>query len=244
MLSLLAWGGISLRRVLLFIAVTALFLSREPMARLLRGTRHGLRPELKEKWGRWLAVTLGAGITASLILILAFRLTGLLWLGIGAFALLGIHTILTLRRQERSIWGELLGVLALTTTGLAAHYVDAGVFGASGWRIWVLSLLYFSSAVFFVKMQIAYFMKPATLAGSRLLNLAYHSFLIGCLIGLWLGSWIPAALAVAYLPILIRATVGSFRFPAKLDIKRLGYLEVCYTVFFVVVAGLALRLAA
>ena len=92
--------------------------------------------------------------TSALFLVLEARWL-LLSLGGGALLFMALHTFLALKRTERSIHGELLGIAGLTMTAPAAYYVAAGELNVAAFTLWLLSFLYFGRSVFYVKMKVA-----------------------------------------------------------------------------------------
>jgi hypothetical protein len=223
---------------LLVVGATGLFLAREPIARLVRSLRHGVRPEVRRLWILWAAGWAGLGLICVLGVVFGYERPGLLWLGFAVVPLLTVHLWLTERREDRSIPAELLGIAALTLTAPAAWYTATGQWVPDGWQLWLLCLLYFSSAVFFVKMQVSRFLRPQRFPQARRLHVAYHLAAILIVTSAIRGWELNAWIAAAYLPILGRSILGTFRGPARLKLKRLGYLEVAYTCWFVFTLGL------
>jgi hypothetical protein len=129
----------------------------------------------------------------------------------------------------------------LTLGAPAAWYTATGKLAADGWWLWFLSVLYFSSAVFFVKMQISRFLKVERFAGLRRRHVAYHAVLVIVLAAVTQAGPISPWVVVGFVPIIVRSVVGALWGPKKLNLKRLGYLEVAYTCWFVLWLGLAWR---
>ena len=144
------------------------------------------------------------------------------------------------RRADRSEWGEVIGVAGLVLTGPAGCVVARGSMDERAWMLWIACTLYYSSAIFFVKMLLAAVRgKQEMTRASRLRvgrpNLVYHlglgvavsaaAFLIGGRSG--------ALVAAGYIPILLRGIRGTFQLshhPPKL--KRVGIAESIYAAWF------------
>ncbi len=235
---LLAARGLGGAGLLLMVAATALFLAREPVARLVRGSRHGVRPDLRRLWIRWAAGWAALGLACVVILVTVFERGRLLLLGTGALPLLGVHLWLTERREDRSTPAELLGIVALTLTAPAAWYTVTGRITPDGWWLWFLCVLYFSSAVFFVKMQVSRFLKTERFVSLRRRHVAYHAVMVVCVAAATAAGPVSPWIASGYVPILVRSAAGALWGPKKLNLKRLGFLEVAYTCWFVLWLGL------
>jgi hypothetical protein len=142
---------------------------------------------------------------------------------------------LATRRQERQILGELLGICGLTATALATHYTIEGRLEAVAGHLWILSAFYFCSGVFYVRMRVGRFLKKQEFPKRRFQCVLYHVLLPPTLILTWATEWMPWVSLWAYLPILVRAFWNVFFPDTELNIKRIGYTEVGYTFFFVIV---------
>jgi hypothetical protein len=240
--AVVAAGRFGIPETILLLTVTAVFLAREPTAKLARASRHGVPGGLRRVASRWIAVCLATAAAGTAALVLPYDRPHLLTLGAAVLPVFAFHLYLTANRRDRGLGAEVLGVLALTATGPAAWYTATGRLGWEALLLWLLNVLYFLSAVFHVRMAISRFKQPREFAPNRLRSLAYHLFLAAALIWFVRAGWIPSLAAVAYLPVVGRTLLGMVHSPVRLDIKRVGYLEVAFTVFFVIVGSLALRL--
>lgn len=220
--------------LLLTSAVTGAFLTREAASLLLR--RRG-----KTGTGFWLGVYLTFSLGGGLPLLFYYRVASLLLFGALAVLLFGIHSLLLLReRLDRSQWGEVLGVGALTLAAPAACTLAMGRLNSEAWLLWVACLLYFSSGVFTVKMYLNAARAKREWNETRRREigrdtLQYHLLLAGALIfaalriGVGQSGWIIAA----YLPALIRALRGWARLtPVLPPLKRVGLQEALLAVWF------------
>ena len=131
------------------LAVTGAFLAREAAGLLLRKRGKG-------GTAFWLAVYSALFLAGALPLVLFFRVYSLLPIGIAALLLFGVHSWCLVRgRLDRSQWGEILGVGALTLTAPAAVAVTSGRLTTVAWLLWAACLLYYSSSIFSVKMVLS-----------------------------------------------------------------------------------------
>jgi len=223
----------------LFVAVTGVFLSRNVAGLLLRK-----RADVGDR--RWLAIYVVATVAAAVPLALSPMRQELVIVGLFAAVLFGVHSLLltipSRKRLDRSQWGEVLAVGALTLTAPAAYAVAGGGLGPVAWCLWTSSLLYFSSSVFFVKMLLsavkygkagAFGWRERWAVGRD--NVVYHAILtvIVGFVALHLGGRPGLLSIVSFAPVIVRAFVGWCRLSPKLPaLKRVGILETTYAVWF------------
>ncbi len=224
--------------LLLLLAVTGLFLSREAAGLLLR--RRG-----KGGTAFWLAVYLALALMGALPLLLIYQRMALLRVGALVLALFALHSLLLLwparRRLDRSQWGEILATGALALTAPAAYSVATGRLDGFAWCLWAACTLYFSSSIFFVKMLLAagkvrgaFGRRERWQAGRD--NLNYHVLLVLIVVAVTALRGGPGAFLAlaAYLPALFRALRGWATLSNKLPpLKRVGMGETLYALWFI-----------
>lgn len=227
--------------LLLTLTITGAFLAREAASLLLR--KRG-KPGVRG----WLAVYLLAMACGGLSLLVLTRSIALPGIGLLTGALFGLHSCLMLRqRQDRSQWGEILGVAALTLTAPAAFAATQRALDTTAWLLWIGCVGYFSSGIFYVKMWLAAAKAKAIWNDSvrRQIgrdNLLYHLLLTLAVVAcsLFLPWRAGLALVVAYFPVLYRGLTGwAALSPSLPPLKRLGMLETLralwFALFFVLV---------
>jgi len=234
--------------VCLFVAVTGVFLSRNVVGLIFRK-----RSTIADR--RWLAIYLIATTLTSIPLLTSNRLSALVTVVVIAAGLFGIHSLLLTiparKRLDRSQWGEVLAVGALTLTAPATCIVAGYSFDPVAVCLWTACALYFSSSIFFVKMLLAAVKVRDNFDLSRRLaigrdNLIYHIglTLIVVFIAVHLGGRLGLLSAIAYLPVILRAFVGWVRLSPKLPpLKRVGVMETIYAVWFTVFTIVSIRIA-
>lgn len=237
----LAGGGLDHRAPLLLLSFTGIFLAHEPLVKLIRTWRRSAEESKRRQWSRWLLVYLLTGLLPAIFLLAAHRLWFLLPFGAAAGMLFGLHLTLSLRRRDRTLAGELLGAVALTLTSPAALYAFTESLDSRILQIWIVNLLYFSSGIFFVRMKVSEFIKTESRRRRLIQCIVYHLFLVAALALLFVREALPLVAVLAFAPILFRGFWGAAFRESKLNLKRLGYTEVVYTIFYVLVAGLGLR---
>ena len=240
-----AEGFAWLPSLLLVVAVTGAFLAREPADLLIRGRG-------KQGSAFWLGAYATVTLAAALPLVLVYDRLALVVVGGIAGGLFGIHAVMLAwparRRLDRSESGEVLAVTGLTLTAPAAYAVSTGRFDGVALCLWAVSILYFASSIFFVKMLLggARFKGEVTPRARLRIgrwNIAYHVALVAVLA--WLapragvfGGWL---VALAYAPVVLRALWWNARVSRRPpNLKHIGFMEMGYAAWFLgfIIAGL------
>ncbi|MBI3961518.1 MAG: YwiC-like family protein [Deinococcus sp.] len=222
--------------LLLTLLVTGAFLGQNAARLLIRRRR-------KEGAAFWLGIYLALLAAGAIPLLFRYRLSTLLPVGGLATGLFGLHTLLSFspagKRQDRSLWGEILAVGALTLTGPAAYIVSRQALDSLAWYIWAGSVAYFSSGIFYVHMLLSAARVKGSfgsrdrwrLGGAALL---YH-LLLAILVAVVAitGGQGGRLTAIAYTPAMVRAFWGWATLSNTLPpLKQVGLREACYTLWF------------
>jgi hypothetical protein len=143
-----------------------------------------------------------------------------------------VAAVLALRKIEQTLAQQVLGVVGLTLTAPAAWYAATGKLE---YRLWLFNVLYFAGCVVYVRMHLDAAVKRT---GNRwrlgALTLVYHAALAGVAVWTW-----PVGLALV--PGVVRAGVGVARLTPQLRIKRLAWMEVTYSLVFLVLLVVVAR---
>jgi hypothetical protein len=233
--------------LLLIAAVSALGL-QHVAGRILR------RKRVAES-ATWCGIYLMLLLAGLLPLILVYHFSDLLLLTPLGAVLFAVNVTGMLRqgrtRFDRSLPGEIVGVLALTLTGPAAYVVAYGALDGLAWRLWAACALYFISGVFLVNMLLAA-SRAKEIQQPRLRwrigrgYLLYHAALAACLAVSCarVGGRPALLLALAFAPVIVRAlTTWVALGTAAPTLKQVGRREACYTVWFAGCLAALLRLA-
>jgi hypothetical protein len=178
---------------------------------------------LKQQW-KWAVVLLATSAAAGAPLLFVWHRWWLLAFG-------AVAAPLAFRKTDRNPVIQLLSMTGLTLTAPAAWYVATGNLDAMAWRLWVLNSVYFAGGFFFVKMHLAAAVQKTT-DGVRTAAIVYHAALAVALATLVVIGQISWAVALAFVPAVARAAVGAWRLTSKLQIKRLAWGEVTYSILF------------
>jgi hypothetical protein len=139
----------------------------------------------------------------------------------------------------------LLAICGLTLTAPASYYAARGVWDRTAIWLWLLSVLYFASSVFYIKLRI-YHLNPRKRQEHRRVWRScafYHSFLLLALLALFVSGSLPLFALVAFAPVLARTFLSLFKPAPQVNLKRAGMLEIVYSVVFLVFIALGFRSA-
>lgn len=237
---LLVAGRFPLRVVLLLLSATFLFIGRESLSAWWRAFR---RRRSAGDAKRLTLVYISLAVLFAAPLVLFYRLYLLIPFGLLTAALLGTNAEQSALRKDRSTVGEIMAIIGLAGSAAASHYVALGDFRITALWLWLLSALYFASSVFFVKMLVksAHSREEQDRKRAWWQCALYHSFLIAILAGLSLGAAVGPLILVAFLPVLVRAVWYLTRPVRELNLKRVGVLEILYSLVFMAFAALTFR---
>ncbi|MEK7406542.1 MAG: hypothetical protein AAB225_15675 [Acidobacteriota bacterium] len=131
--------------------------------------------------------------------------------------------------------GAILAIAGLALAAPAAHYATQGRWSVEALWLWLLSGLYFASGVLYVKFRVL----SAHARDERVRRwcAAYHSFLLASLAALTATGSLNLFALIAFAPVLARAFWHLVRPSGRLNLKRIGWLEVAYSVLFVLFAA-------
>lgn len=236
-------GSLSYKLLLFFIGMTAAFFAHEPLVIYLR--LDPKRPENKEKREHarfWFGIY-SLIAAASMIPLIVFNH---LWLLLVFGGLSGIflftHVYLVSELSQRNIVAEFLGVLCLTASAPATCYVARGTIDRQALLLWAINILYFTSSIFYIKMRVSKFAKKKDAPRQTTQCIAYHAFLIVCLVALVYNGASTVVAALAFVPVVIRALYYISKTDKKLSLKSIGFSEVAYSLIFVLFSAIGMKM--
>jgi hypothetical protein len=237
---LLVAGSLSWAVLLLAIATTFVFIARESLLAWWRG-RSRNKPQPKSL--RLMIIYFTLATISGLPLVLSYNLYWLLPLGLVTVTLLGINTHQGVRREDRTISGEMLAILGLTLTAPTAYYVARGSFDLTALWLWALCAGYFASSVFYVKLRVHTLNPRMEEARRQSLRrcILYHSLLLGSLIFFSLNGPLSLFALVAFAPVLGRTLWFLIKPVNRVNLRRLGLLEMAYSLFFLLFMAVSFR---
>lgn len=236
-------GDFGSRGILFALASLALFFARYPLTLLFRAWL-GRAMSRPPQAGKWLALYSLASLGFILPLFYPYRLWWLLPMGALALALFLISLYMVKERQERTEFGEMIGIAGLTLAAPGAHYSALGLLEADALYLWFLCLLYFGASVFYVKMRVRHrALKSEPPAGWRWQQgrdtALYHLALVPILLGLALAGRIPILAPLAFLPLLLKSLAAVALPNPGMSIRRVGFTELGHSLVFGALLALA-----
>lgn len=232
-------GSVSLSLLLLALSVVFVFIARESLLRWRRAQSRRLQSDRAKRF------VLGYLTLAGLLgapLFLVYHLYWLVPIGLAALVLLAVNTLQAVRRDDRSILGEILAIGGLTLTAPAAHYVARGVLQGAALWLWALCLLYFTSSVFYVKLRVNTINPRREEARkSRWRCAVYHTFLLAALLVVALTGSLSLFALAAFSPVLVRSFWQLASPVQQVNLQRIGWLEVIYSIVFLIFTTLTFR---
>jgi hypothetical protein len=226
--------------LLLFLSVTFIFVARESILEWLRARGRG-KPS-RRALTRLLIYLGSGGLFGAPLLVVYDRL----WLApmAGLIVLLvAFNTWKAVRGEDRTVIGEAVAILGLTLTAPAAYYVTVGTWDPRALLLWMLCSFYFASSVFYVKLRVhSLNRRREELRRQSWRRCAtYHLFLTVALLLLSVTGSLDLFALVAFTPVLARTFWQLARPTAHISLKRVGLLEVLYSVIFLVFVAISFR---
>jgi len=235
-------GRVNWQVLLLLLSTTAIFISRES---LLVWRRARSRGRDAAEAGRTLSLYLVLTAAFGSPLILVFKLFWLIPLGLIGAALLMINGRQAAQMEERAMTSEILAIGGLTMTAPAAYYAASGRWEMTAFWLWLLSMLYMASSVFYIKLRV-YRLNPrkhVEQRGAWRSCAVYHSFLLVALPALIFAGSLNLLALIAFAPVIVRTFWGMFKPTTKVNLMRAGILEIVYSMIFLICAALNFRAA-
>src|SRR5208283_545223 len=226
-------NGFALMQFIL--AAMALFWLRTPLEAWL-GTS-----AIKAQGGQERALVLRAIIPISLVA--ACSIAALLWNGrnrglllMGAIAVLAFAAQALVKKLGRKgrMPAQMIGALGLTSTAAGAYYVATGQLDHTALALWIANWLFAGDQIHFVQVRIrssrAATMDEKTREGRAFL--LGQVGLMAAIFAAWRFGVFPAAVALAFLPVLVRGTLWFLRGRQPLNVRKLGYSELVQALIF------------
>lgn len=231
---------VNLPVILLLIACTALFVSRESLLVWWRARDRG---RANDHAGRLLLIYTAIALLAGAPLILVYHLYWLLPLAVVGTVLLVLNGKQATDFEDRTVASEIMAIVGLTMTAPAAYYAASGQWKAMALVLWALSAAYFASSVFYVKLRVTALHGKSEERKRRVRwqCIGYHAFLLASLAVLALTRSLPLFVLIAFAPVLTRTVWSLVKPGQKLDLKRIGLAEIAYSVVFLVFMMLTFR---
>ncbi|MCU0565013.1 MAG: YwiC-like family protein [Oculatellaceae cyanobacterium Prado106] len=176
-----------------------------------------------------------SAIALTLSAYLALQTPVLLWVYLGAIATFAIDAIAVYYRKQKSISNELLTFAGVCLAAPFAYVVTTGTFTVSILGLWLLNTLFFSSAIFTVKLR-----KPKT--SSLTPALVYHAIAPLLTAILWYLGWLntPTSLAIGIILVKFAFILIWQDWYRTTRIQKIAVLETTSALLFLGIVGIAL----
>ncbi len=170
-----------------------------------------------------------AGIALGVAGYLFWQMPMLVWLSLGAIATFLIDSVAVFYRRQRSIWNELVTFAAVCLSAPLAAIATTGTVSIALLGLWLLNTLFFSSAVFTVKLR-----KHKTV--SLFPSLVYHATATLIVLGLWYLGWLPRLTAIAFVIALLKfgLIVWQLEWYKTTEIRNIAILETMSAILFLI----------
>jgi YwiC-like protein len=194
------------------------------------------------------------GATFILAAVAMLSLSALFWNGrnrdlflLGATVIVAFATQAIFRKLSRKtrMLSQFVGALGLTVAAPAAFYVVTGDLNRTAWTLWIANFLFAVNQIHFVQLRI----HSTRLGGWSQKFEQGRGFLFGevlltaALILAWRFHCLSWFAALAFLPLILRGALWFFEGQKPLLVRRLGWTELVYAIFFGVCLIAAFRLA-
>lgn len=217
------------------LAVLLVFLARYPLEILLipaAHTRAGRPDRDKVQRYAWVYGVLAAGAGACLLVF--WQLYLLVPLALAGLALFGLRVWWGRSREERSVAAEVTGTVGLTLTALVAWICATGGLNSTGWLVWGLNALFFSSGIVYVKARIGARLarQRGETASGATFAVVFHALVLLSVLGMVSARWFSPWVAVPYGLAVARAVWGLSASEKAFALRRLGWSEVGLSAVF------------
>jgi len=218
------------------------FLLRYPLMLAIKSRA----PQARADALRWSAIYGSITIIGGTILLIVTQLWLLIALGALGLASLCIYLWLASRREEMTTMGEWIGIVGLALSAPGAYLVATHSLNVTALELYVLNLLYFGGTVFYIKFKVREQPRAVPPTASWLVRLwagrmtmAYHAAVIIAVGVLAIEGWLPAIILIAFALPFCKVINGVLTRPIRLNIPRLGMVELVFTVAFALVVVIA-----
>src|SRR5215216_789588 len=233
-------GAFSLRVLALTLSASFLFIARESYLAWWRARSRGqAQPEARRR----MLIYLGLAALFGAPLVLISKLFLLAPFGLATLGLLIFNARQAVRREDRTIGGEIMAIAGLTLAAPAAYYTARGRFDSTALWLWALCALYFASSVFYVKLRVYSVARRRELERrvSWRSCALYHAFLLAGLVALFFQGSFNLSILIAFFPVLARSFWQMANPAEKLNLRRVGVLELVYSLVFLIFITLTFR---
>ena len=228
----------------LALTVLCFFLLRYPLMLAIKSRA----PDTRQDALRWSAIYAALTTIGGTWLLLATPLLPLIAIGALGLASLAIYLSLAARHAEMSTAGEWVGIAGLALGAPIAYLVATNALNATAIALYLLNVLFFGGTVLYIKFKVREqprLVEPTMHWLEKLwagrVTILYHAVTLLVVALLAAIGFMPALAAIAFALPLCKVVGGAITRPARLNIPRLGFIELGTTIAFAAVVLLAYR---
>ena len=191
-----------------------------------------LRKNLKPRYLIWVGIY--GAIALSLAILLWFCSPMLVYLYILAVIGLIIDAIAVIKGKHKSIWNEIVGMAAICLSAPLAYGATTGNLTFEAMAIWILNTLFFSSAVYTIKLRRK---KTAALKP----GIIYHCLATLAIVALYGFNYLSLATTLSFGVVLIKyATVLGFKnWYCQAKFHSIALFETRFALIYIAIASIS-----
>ena len=192
-----------------------------------------LRKNLKPRYLIWGGIY--GSIALSLAIYLWLQTPDLIWLYIIAIAALVIDGLAVVKGNHKSRANEIVGFAAICLSAPLAYGATTGSLNAEAMAIWMLNILFFSSAVYTIKLR-----RKKTAAFTP--GVIYHSIATAIVAALYYFDYLSLVTALSFAIALIKLlTVFSFKdWYCRAKFHSIAIFETRFALIYIAIASVSL----
>jgi hypothetical protein len=149
-------------------------------------------------------------------------------------------------RAEMTTAGEWIGIAGLALGAPGAYLVAMRQLDVTAVALYLLNLFYFGGTVFYVKFKVREQPRLARVSDNwsalfwaGRVTLAYHLLVLAIIASFAILGIVPALAPIAFIPVVCKTIGGVATSPSRLNLRRLGLIELGFTVMFALVILIA-----
>ena len=194
------------------------------------------RKSWKPRFLIWLGIY--GGVAGAIALWLGWQsqhLLPLLLIYGGVIAALIVDMVSVWHRQQKSVLNELVTFAAICLSAPLAYIATVGTLSTGAIALWLLNALFFSSAIFTVKLR-------KTKTASIIPGLIFHTVATAIVLALWFVGWLSPITASAFGVVLLKfmLILGRKHWYCTTQIQQVALLETSSSFLFLAIAALSL----
>jgi hypothetical protein len=231
-------GSFSVPVLLIILACVLTFMAMQglkQLARAIRRREHGVPVRLPRATAWFLA---GAVLTGAAV-VLGWNLGALVIWGILSIVITAAYAWVLLRRKERSVLGEWLGISGLTLSAGAVWTAGTSRFGVEGLILWGLAFLYFGGTVPYVRLRVKQMKAEMSLSLKKRIGqarnaLVYSVITLAAVTLAAITDIVPFLAVLPFVVSLLKVLWTGARGEGPRKIAHVGYGEAVFSTLFAV----------